>query len=383
MKTIGSLFIEKWDSTALDDYADLVCYGAQLLAELKPQVVIKEYVPGLTRADDSGGAPFLRATYSGLLLSLENVKIPPLSYSLVNFFDKVIEWYGAEPEAGSLAAYIYPFRPSKTYAEVETLLNTITSLYKASLFAGLTRHALVPISMSWLNQINEVSILSQWGLSLATYIPSIYDNGGAETTTEEEFDGDAILWGSQSLKIPEYADAYPFFRFSAQTPYFYSPQSPANDKINIKTTASPEDTTWTALGKASSTYDWVYSVATGRSVTQRGMYGQTTGCMNMAKKESVLPSAEAWDRRVTNWIVKHMFNTGIPEVSAPVIGDMIQTQRRGTPPAPGSPAVALSTNPVDRGIQQRDAQSQRGIHQRAGYMNNQNSKAITMRRRQR
>ena len=91
MKMINDRIIHKWNSDQLDNYADLVCYGAQLLAELKGQVIIKEFCPALTRNDASAGAPFTRATWEGLISSLSNIKIPPMSYALVNLFDKVID----------------------------------------------------------------------------------------------------------------------------------------------------------------------------------------------------------------------------------------------------------------------------------------------------
>lgn len=343
MKMINSAVISRWNPTQIDNYADLVCYGAQLLAELKAQNVITDYVPGITRSDVTGGIPFLRSTWEGLLPSLREVRIPPMSYALVNLFDKVIQKIGAEADSGTLASYFYPFASSKTHAEIETLLGTITSLYDAAVYATQSGQMLVPIDMGWLDTINEVSFVSQFGLSVSQYFPFVYDNGGAETETEEAFDGTTELYYSQILGIPEYADAYAAFRGSSGAPYCYKVKSIANDKISFYVYANLDTTVLAEMAKATTTMDWMYTVATGASRTQVGPYIRNGEGMSMVYFTNVLPSAEAWDRRMANWLARHSRDPGVPEVSLPVMGDIIGTSKRGNPiayPSVGQPTTA-------------------------------------------
>ena len=341
MKMINEAVIARWNPTQIDNYADLVCYGAQLLAELKAQSVLTDYVPGITRNDASGGLPFTRSTWEGLLPSLREVRIPPMSYALVNLFDKVIQKVGAEADAGTLASYFYPFTMSKTHAEIETLLGTITSLYDAAVYATQSGQLLIPIDMGWLNKIDEVSYVSQFALTVSQYFPFIYDNGGAETETEEAFDGTTELYYSQVLGIPEYADAYAAFRGSSGAPYIYKVQSVANDKISFYVYADIDTTALTEMAKTATTMDWMYTVATGASRTQVGPYIRNGEGITMVYFTNVLPSAAAWDRRMANWLARHSRNPGIPEVSLPVLGDIIGTMKRGNPIA--QPAVIRQT----------------------------------------
>jgi hypothetical protein len=266
MNMINDNVISRWNATQLDNYADLVCYGAQLLASLKWNVVIKDYVPGVTRSDAADYDPLTRASWEGLLLSLGEVRIPPMSYALVNLFDKVIQMSGAEPDAGTLATYLYPFVSIKSYTEIETLLNSINALYDAVVYASQSGQMLIGIDMNWLNTINEVSYISQFANMVGQYLPFNYDNGGAETETEEAFDGTTELYYSQTLGIPEYADALAAFRGTSGAPYIYTVQSIANDKISFLEYATLSTTTAVEMGKADTDMDWMYNVATGLHV---------------------------------------------------------------------------------------------------------------------
>jgi hypothetical protein len=349
LNMINDKVISKWNADQLDNYADLVCYGAQLLAELKPQVVIKELVPGITRSDAGGFAvPFTRSTWNGILASIDQIKIPPMSFALVNFFDKVVQICGAEYDAGQLASYLYPFANLKSAAEVETLLNTINGLYDAAVYATQSGQMLVGIDGGWLNSINEVSILSQWGCTLARYIPVNYDNGGAETETEEAFDADTDLYVSQILGVPEYGDAFAILRGTSGAPYVYTVQSIANDKVSVYYAALPNTTSFTELGKAEAAYDWIKHMADARSVNHAGMYSWYHGTVAMARKDNILVSATAWDRRMANWLSKHSVDPGVPEVSLPVLPDIIGSVRRGNPVTTGGvdpPRTMWDSNP--------------------------------------
>jgi hypothetical protein len=334
MNLINDKQISRWNATQLDNYADLVCYGAQLLAELKPQIVIPDYVPGITRVDDgSDGYPFTRATTEGLLASLTDIKIPPMSYALVNMYDKVIQRVGAEPDSGTLASYYYPFHNTKSYAQIETLLGTIASLYDAAVYATQANQMLIPFDHQWLQDIKEVSLISQFALTLSQYQTTVYDNGGAETETEEAFDGTTDFYYSQILGIPEYADALAIFRGTSGAPHCYEFEAGTinNDMLSFFYCDAPSDTVFTEMGKATTHMDWMYPVATGASRTQVGPYIRRGEGIFMVHYDNILPNAAAWDRRMAAWLAKHSRDPSIPEVTLPILPDIQTTIRRGGP----------------------------------------------------
>ena len=328
LNMINDKVIYKWNATQIDNYADLVCYGAQLLAELKAQLTQIEYVPGLTRDDAAAGSTFSRPTLEGLLASLGEVRIPPMSYAFVNLFNKVIQIGSSQVDEGTLATYLAVHCPSKTLAQIETLLGTITGLYDAAVYASQSGQMLIPIDMNWLLKINEVSMGSQFAMCVARFFPINYDNGGVETETEETFSTDTLFWSSV-LGIPEYYDALAAYRGSSGAPHICVVQSIANDKISINKAAAPGTTVYTEVDKTSTDYDWMSNVSAARSVSHTGMYANLQGSLDITYKATVLASAAAWDRRITNWLSDHSRDPSITEYSMPVGIDIIGTSNRG------------------------------------------------------
>jgi hypothetical protein len=211
---ISTAQIDKWNSTQQDNFADLICYGTQLLIELKMQTIQREYCPALTKADGTNGASLTTATLDSFLRAIygSGVRIPAVCYPLADLYTMVIQIRGQMWHPARSGEYIVFAQPYKDYAELETLLANIMGLYDAVVYATQGNLPLLPVSQMWMESIKEVPYLSDYACMIANYFPTLYDNGGAETETFYEIDETTDIMWMDYFGIPEWYDALALFR---------------------------------------------------------------------------------------------------------------------------------------------------------------------------
>jgi hypothetical protein len=236
--------------------------------------------------------------------------------------------------SGYPASYYVPYRPHKTYAEIETLLNTIVGLYDAVVYSTQLKVPLVPIDLGWLTHIIELSLYSHFGNVLSIYNGALYDNGGAEAKSFAEIDETTdLLWNSR-IGMPEYLDALSFFRVTdcADSPNFVVLESVANDKMNVLTFATPGTTAASELAKTNDAMDWQQSFAAARASAHIGPWSKRAGNFtpgHIKEKLNVVSGPTIWDNKAALWLVKHFQNPVIPEKDPLGIGpDLIGSSKR-------------------------------------------------------
>jgi hypothetical protein len=338
--------IDKWNATQVDNYEDLIIYGSQMLIELKNQFTQIAYCPRLTRSNVTAGSTFDRPNLITLQLSVaQEVRIPPICYAIAELYTPVIQVMPAAYYNAYEARYFQPFRPHKVLTEIETLLDTISGLYAAQVFATQAKAPLVPVNIEWLRHPTEIPFHSWYGNLVSVFWPCNYDNGGVETESFMEIDETTPIYTHAALGIPEYFDALSFYRSHscADDPSAIVVESIANDKINLLV-GNINSTALAEVDKTSTDFRWLTQVSNAQSTYPNTffpmsavIYGSPYVRCNPAP---VRPSPGSWDLLASLWLKRHWTQPPSHFSLYDISGDLIMSamRRSGRPlPAPGLP----------------------------------------------
>jgi hypothetical protein len=127
--------VDRFSAAEIADYADYICYAAQLLTEMRSLKMLIDVSKSITRSDSTAGAPWTRASYNTYVASItgtEPVHIPYMSMNLAGLHTTPMVISNAIPFKGYSNLYFYPMLPSKKPSDIESLLNTMSTK-----FAGL------------------------------------------------------------------------------------------------------------------------------------------------------------------------------------------------------------------------------------------------------
>jgi hypothetical protein len=339
--------IDKWNATQVDNYEDLIVYGSQMLIELKNQFTQIAYCPRLTRSNVTAGSTFDRPNLITLQLSIaQEVRIPPICYSIAELYTPVVQIMPAAYYNAYEAKYFQPFRPHKVLTEIETLLDTISGLYAAQVFATQAKAPLVPISIEWLRRPTEIPYHSWYGNLLGVFWPCNYDNGGAENESFLEIDETTPIYTHAALGIPEYFDALSFYRSHscADDPAAIVVENIANDKINLLV-GNINSTALAEVDKTNTNFRWLLQVAAAQSTSATGIFfpqASTTYASPFIRYNPapVRPSPTSWDLLASLWLKRHWTQPPSHFSLYDISGDLIMSamRRSGKPlPAPGLP----------------------------------------------
>jgi hypothetical protein len=303
--------IDKWNATQMDNFQDLIVYGAQLLIELKNMYTQTAYAPAVTRSDSTNGSVFTRPTLRLLMQEVaQEIRIPNVCYAIAELYTPVIELNPMSYYNGKPASYFQPFRCNKTAAEMDTLQTNIHALYDAVVYASQSQSKLVPVSTEWVRSITELPLLSWYGNLIATMYPINYDNGGAETESYVEVDETTDLYWFGPLGVPEYFDALALFRSAscADSPKFLTCDSIANDKISIETIADISTTSFTESSRTGHTFKFLNMVQDAMSTSEGNPFLNNSSNYPYPEREhydNVVLSPEAWNLLAALWLKRH------------------------------------------------------------------------------
>jgi hypothetical protein len=306
---LGSLVKEPGSFSVdyLEPWAKAVLGGAQLLVELKLMAIQVLYNPDFARDDATPGSPLSRTTFKAFLSSVDDLKIPALSYAIAEVYTRPIQIFGAEKNSGRPGFYFIPFMPSKDRDDLDDLVDLIVAEYEAPLFASVIKSPMLPINPNWIFTPKPIPYFSDYGEWLCLYYPVKVNDGGV-TLYDIEFkaaEPGYVKW-SQMTGLSELYEASVFLRDTggATDPGFVTAADPAADKMSLKLMEF-SDTAGTAVSKASEVWDWLYNVSAYRSVNMCGPFGENHAPF-MVYSSSGEKDSDAWDRSLSAWMSKHI-----------------------------------------------------------------------------
>jgi hypothetical protein len=300
-----------YDDSAIDDWANAVFIGAEILSALKIQFNMLQIVPKVDRSDSSSVSPYTRSSLTSALLSAEGLRIPRASYAIAELFTRVIQVGGAEGMSSVESQYFMPAIHGCVLSHFEDQLDALDALSKSALFAGYINQPLVPVSRKWLTTLHVVPYYSDWAQTLLDIIP-IADNDGGAAVHELSFDTDINTYYNQAIGQSSLWNAGPFFRSeSAGTAAtFLHYLTVSADKLSLLYFADRDSTgAGTEVPDTTSRFDFIFQVSEARSSTHRGIFGHDD---NFMQYHTITGDEASWDRRASAWLFAAMMAKKLP-----------------------------------------------------------------------